>query len=272
MYFVINTSYKVEMHKYSFIQINPEVTLIEDADTCIYVVEGENSAVVIDTGYGFYNLKEAVNEITLKPLTVICTHAHIDHAFGAHYFDKVYIHKDDMPVYEEHKELRLTLKDELISGYHAKPEDVEGWINAAPKNIEFASYGQIFDIGENILEVVSLRGHTPGSIGLIDKKHKLLFSGDGIINHVWMQLPESTSLAEYLETIQAIKQYKKDFDTIYTGHRRGCRPASFIDNVEEALKDILAGCMGKPYDNQMTGGMIYKRRKCEIVYNPDKIR
>lgn len=260
------------MHNYNFIPIIPEVTLIEDKDTCIYVVEGENSAVIIDTGYGLYNVKEAVNEITVKPLTVICTHAHIDHAFGAHYFDKVYMHKDDMPVYEQHKKLRHEIKDELLGAHNQKLEDVEKWTGAEPKNIEFLSYGDTFDIGGNVLEVISLRGHTPGSIGLIDKKHRLLFAGDGIIQHVWMQLPESSTLAEYIETIEAVKPYKKYFDTIYSGHGKAGKPASFIDDVEEALKEILAGEVGIPYDNKIAAGMLYKKPKCEIVYDPSKIR
>ncbi|PYG87609.1 glyoxylase-like metal-dependent hydrolase (beta-lactamase superfamily II) [Ruminiclostridium sufflavum DSM 19573] len=258
------------MDGYKMFQVVPGVTEIEDTDTSIYVIEGETSAMVIDTGYGCLNLKEAVKEITKKPLIVVCTHGHIDHAFGAHYFDKAYISKDDISLYEEHKQIKFAMKDDIKKRYNLTDKEVQEWCesNAA---LEFISAGKTFDIGGNILEVISLRGHTPGSIGILDRKHRILFSGDGIISHVWMQLGESTTLAEYLETVKEVKGYRKDFDNIYMGHRNN-ENVSFIDELENALKDILSGCTGRPYDNQFHSGLIYKRGRCEVVYNPERIR
>ncbi len=259
------------MVHYNMIEIVPEVTLIEDKDTCIYVVEGEKSAVVIDTGYGYYNLKEAVQEITEKPLTVICTHGHIDHAFGSHYFDKVYMHKAELPVYEEHSKLRIQFKDQTAKDNNLPISDIEILCNSLVKEIEFVSNGQTFDIGGNVLEVILLSGHTPGSIGLIDRKHRILFSGDGIFTGVWMQLPESSTIAEYLKTVKSVKPYCKDFDAIYTGHSKNCLPVSFIDDLEIVLNEILSGCKGKPYINNIASGMVYGRGRCNVVYNPEKI-
>jgi len=253
------------------LQIVSDVTLIEDADTFIYVVEGENSAIVIDTGYGFYNLKEAVEEITKKPLTVICTHGHIDHAFGGHYFEKIYMHIEELPVYEKYSKYKIEFMDKFGKEFNLTPEELEKWYKGTANKIEFISQGQTFDIGGNILEVISLRGHTPGSIGLLDRKHRILFSGDAISTQLWMQLPESTTIAQYLETVKAIKPYCEDFDTIYMGHRRNKKPVFFIAEVEGVLNDILAGCTGKQFNNEIAMGMICGRSGCEVVYNPERI-
>lgn len=258
------------MINYNFIQIAPEVTMIVDDDTSIYVVEGETSAIVIDTGYGCLNLKDAVRKITQKPLIVVCTHGHIDHAFGAHYFDKAYISKDDLNLYEEHRKIKYHLKDNVKMRYDLSDEEIQKWCDSTA-NLEFITAGNTFDIGGNVLEVISLRGHTPGSIGLLDKKHRILFSGDGIISHVWMQLSESTSLLEYLETVKSIKLYCKDFDTIYMGHRNN-ETVSFIEELEDTLNEILSGCVGEPYNNKDFDGLFYKRGRCEVVYNPERIK
>ncbi len=258
------------MNQYNIIQIVPEVTKIEDGDTNIYVVEGETSAIVIDTGYGCLNLKDAVREITQKPLIVVCTHGHIDHAFGAHYFDKAYINIDDIDLYEEHRKLKYELKDEIMMEYNVSEEVIQKWCDSTA-NLEFTKAGDIFDIGGNILEVISLRGHTSGSIGILDRKHRILFSGDGIISHVWMQLKESTTISEYLKTVRAIKPYCKDFDTIYMGHRNN-EAVSFVDELEAALNNLLSGSTGEPYANKDFGGMLYKHGRCEVVYNPERIR
>ncbi len=258
------------MDKYTITQIAPQVTTIVDDDTSIYVVEGETAAIVIDTGYGCLNLKSAVTEITQKPLFVVCTHGHIDHAFGAHYFDKAYISVDDIHLYEEHRKIKYHIKDDMKEQYNLSDEELQRWCDSTA-NLEFITPGKTFDIGGNVLEVISLRGHTLGSIGLLDRKHRILFSGDGIISHVWMQLEESTTLSEYLKTVKALKSYCNDFDTIYMGHKNH-ETVAFIDELEAALNDILSGSTGKPYDNKDFDGMIYKRGRCEVVYNPERIK
>ena len=44
-----------------------------------YLVVGEEKALLIDTGFGIYSLKEKVRGITELPVTVVNTHAHPDH-------------------------------------------------------------------------------------------------------------------------------------------------------------------------------------------------
>ncbi|MBW9152261.1 MBL fold metallo-hydrolase [Clostridium estertheticum] len=43
--------------------------------------------------------------------------------------------------------------------------------------------GHVFDLGERELEVMYLPGHTNGSIALLDRKNRVLFSGDTISSH-----------------------------------------------------------------------------------------
>ena len=63
----------------------------------IFVVVGEARALVIDTGIGIGDLKWLIeNRITDKPYDVVLTHNHVDHMGGAAWFDRVYIHPDDM--------------------------------------------------------------------------------------------------------------------------------------------------------------------------------
>ncbi len=263
------------MSSYNIIEIMPEVTLIEDFSVNIYVVEGKDSAIVIDTGYGVRNLKKAVEEIVKdKPLTVVYTHGHIDHAFGGHYFDKVYMSRDEMPVYERHTQRKSTMEERIAKEYGVTHEGFEVWRDSRPQKIEFIAPGHIFDIGGNTLEVISLRGHTPGSIGLIDKKHRILFSGDGLNNHIWMQLVESTTLEEYFQTLKAVEPFRKEFDMIHMGHQRDPKPEAFIDVLEQAVKDLLEGAVGIPYNNPIASvnGLIYKREDSEVVYDPARIR
>ena len=48
----------------------------------LYVVEGADRAVLIDTGSGTGDLDALVRSLTEKPYEVYLTHGHVDHAGG----------------------------------------------------------------------------------------------------------------------------------------------------------------------------------------------
>lgn len=56
-----------------------------------YLVVGSERAVLIDTGCGIGDLRSFVEQLTDKPVTVLLTHGHLDHAPGAVQFDEVYM-------------------------------------------------------------------------------------------------------------------------------------------------------------------------------------
>ena len=60
-------------------------------DVFAYLAEGEEKAVLIDTGCGLGDLRSYVKSLTDKPITVLLTHGHLDHAPGAVQFEKVYM-------------------------------------------------------------------------------------------------------------------------------------------------------------------------------------
>ena len=63
----------------------------------IFVIEGDDRALVLDTGTGIGDLKGLIeSRITKKPYEVAATHNHGDHVGGAGWFDEIYIHPADM--------------------------------------------------------------------------------------------------------------------------------------------------------------------------------
>jgi len=48
----------------------------------MYLLEGNDRALLIDTGWGAGNLREYVEKLTAKPIFVINTHGHLDHSGG----------------------------------------------------------------------------------------------------------------------------------------------------------------------------------------------
>jgi len=61
----------------------------------IYLVEGSDKALLIDTGLGVARLSAFIKTLTTKPLMVVNTHGHPDHAGGDFEFKSVYAHPAD---------------------------------------------------------------------------------------------------------------------------------------------------------------------------------
>ncbi|MCE5342380.1 MAG: MBL fold metallo-hydrolase [Eubacteriales bacterium] len=207
------------------IPINAEVTLLNDHNeaTC-YLVTGTQRALLIDTANGYVDLNALCRELTPLPVTVVNTHGHCDHVFGNLYFEQAYLHPADFALHDAHftfPEIRKVMRETGLS----------------PATLMPLSIGQTFELGGgHTLEVVPLAGHTPGSIGLLDRKYRLLFSGDGINPHIWMQLPESLTIATLRETLVTLKrEHGNEFDALLTGHCRAPEPAATMDA-------LLAGC------------------------------
>lgn len=59
----------------------------------MYLLEGDEKALLIDTGYGVGNLRAYVENLTDKPIVVANTHYHPDHAAGNGEFEQVYMSK-----------------------------------------------------------------------------------------------------------------------------------------------------------------------------------
>ena len=72
----------------------------------MFLLEGENFSLLIDTGTGVFDLKSLVESLTSKRLIVALTHGHVDHAGGMRQFETIYLHQDD-----EQKALKVSVED-----------------------------------------------------------------------------------------------------------------------------------------------------------------
>jgi glyoxylase-like metal-dependent hydrolase (beta-lactamase superfamily II) len=77
-------------------RLGGETWAIDDrGQDIIYLVSGDERALLIDTGWGVGDLPGLVASLTSRPLLVVNTHGHPDHTFGNGQFERVYIHPAD---------------------------------------------------------------------------------------------------------------------------------------------------------------------------------
>ena len=211
-------------------QINDHIWLLDDnGDSTGYLVTGEKSGLIIDTMTGYENVRAVAEEITDLPLIVINTHGHPDHIYGNVYFEKVHIDPADIEVAER---------------FYQDPVFVQAIREAGLHPAEFVpmTEGKVFDLGGIELEVYELPGHTPGGITLLDRKDRILFPGDSILEQTWMQLPECLPMEQFLESLKRIQMLRSEFDYLLTGHGSELVDASFCEVHLKAVEEV---CMGK---------------------------
>ena len=247
-----------ELRKPSIVPINDHVWLLDDNHeaTC-YVVAGSRQAAVIDTSIGLSNIREAAESLTSLPLICINTHGHGDHMGGNWSFDKAYMNLADLPLAEE---------------FFNEPEVQEGMkqFGVSYPPFEHVGDGHIFDLGGMELEVICLPGHTAGEVVLLDRQDRILFSGDGIIQHLWLQLEESLPVRTQIRSMERLVSLRNTFDTILNGHIQAPCGAELFDTLLEALKDLDAGNTADDIDYEWHGNVSkahpYQPEDRRIVY------
>ena len=99
--------------------ISEKVWRISDNDIDnIYLVEGRDSAMLIDNGVGAVDLRDFVKSITRLPLIVVNTHSHPDHTGSNHQFPRVRAHADELEMirFFGTKEMRANMAKSMGQG------------------------------------------------------------------------------------------------------------------------------------------------------------
>lgn len=228
--------------------------------TTMYLINGAEKALLIDTGLGLTNFHQIIYErCGDKPVTVINTHAHGDHNSGNYQFPCVYVGRFDEvyshePMSEEGKELfwKLYFQEAAAQGY-----DLKQWTPGPAGEIRTVSDGDVFDLGGYRLKVLEIPSHTLGSVALWEENMGWMFTGDVVLTwEVWghltrSMLAPSASLVNYYQSLIKLSQYREQIKCIFPSHGlageqpAGCSqyrlPVKVLDIYREGIKSILDG-------------------------------
>ncbi|MGN0352930.1 MAG: MBL fold metallo-hydrolase [Roseburia sp.] len=236
------------MIEFRYEEITPHIRRIRSTpDVCMYLVEGEHKAALIDTGNGVGDLKGYVDTLLNgKPYDVILTHGHVDHASGADQFgDNVYLNPLDYQLSLthcsiEHRKNSFAHWREMFPGTMQEFEDDE-FVQVRQREYKTLNDGQRFDLGGVTLEAIHVPGHTQGMTMILDIEERVILFGDGCGVGVLLLADETSTVSEYRDSLLKLKKHENRYDRVLRQHGSCESPKSVLDDNIEVCEKILNG-------------------------------
>jgi glyoxylase-like metal-dependent hydrolase (beta-lactamase superfamily II) len=196
----------------------------------LYIVEGNDRALLIDAGTYIPGLDKIVAKITSKPVTMILTHAHGDHVGGVGPFAEVYMNAGDMTIV---------------------PHNMPNYTG----QIKYLNDGEVIDLGGREIEVIFTPGHTAGSTTFFDKAKHYGFSGDAFGS---TNLLVFINLSTEMYTAERIEEYmkKNDIHFLFPGHYSGDNLETLqrVIDIKDMCREILDGTRKPTVSSGNSGG------------------
>lgn len=222
----------------------PGVWHIEDPmGVCMTLLCGNKCALLVDTGYGTADVRRFIATLTDRPITVLLTHAHHDHALGARWFDRTLMFPEDatlFPLYTgEH--FRTRVAESARSRGLSLPED---FLTATIPQPDLLTEGDI-PLGGLTARVMRAPGHTPGSAVVYVPERSLLLTGDDWNPCTWLFFPEALPVDAY--RAQLCSLLSLPFQHVLCSHRMALYDRSMPEDFAAALTDTALSA-ARPVD------------------------
>jgi glyoxylase-like metal-dependent hydrolase (beta-lactamase superfamily II) len=209
-----------------------------------YLIVGENKALLFDTGMGIGNIQAVSAGLTKRPVSVVNSHTHNDHVGDNWRFTDVYGMDTDFTrtnARGSKEDAQAELAPDEICGslptgfdakaYATKPFHITHWLHDGDK----------IDLGGHVLQVISVPGHTPDSIALLDEKNGLLFTGDMFYaGPIYLYRPE-TDLDAYVASVQKMAVMAPRLQLLLPAHNVPVAEPSILPKVVSAMQQVRRG-------------------------------
>ncbi len=138
-----------------------ETLVLTEYQANCYLIESQGEIAIIDPGEPSPAVVERVQALSgpARVRWIVLTHSHPDHIGGAPFCRErfqaaIALHEGDLPLYRA-----------ILGGNAPEPE-------------RSLHEGDVIELGGLKLEVLHTPGHTPGSITLLERTERVLFTGD----------------------------------------------------------------------------------------------
>lgn len=246
----------------------------------MYLVEGERTAALLDTGSGIGFVRPLVERLTDKPVIVLLTHGHVDHAMGASEFppDQVYINQEDTYIYEKHSTYAFRKSGLFLMDGLEESVTEEDFTPIVPiGKYHDLKEGDRFDLGGVSVEIYACPGHTKGSLVMLIPEERVVLLGDACNGFTFVFEDYSLSVEAYKESLNRLKEkIEGKFDQALASHGDGILYPGIIDENIVLCEKIMDGISDKALMEFRGATGYIADTKAEhghgnIVFHPERI-
>ncbi|MCQ2494465.1 MAG: MBL fold metallo-hydrolase [Lachnospiraceae bacterium] len=198
----------------------PEIVKIDDTTYRIenefvrfFLLVGNDKAVLIDSGFNCENAKELAESVTKLPLMLVNTHGDGDHTAGTGAFSEIYMTEED---YYGCGVAERFPNTKLVS----------------------AKDGDVLELGGRTLKIITIPGHTNGSIAILDVENRRLFAGDSVQNGSIFMFGDKRNPEAFEASLNKLIAMKAEYDTVVASHAEPILEADFVDKVLESWNEV----------------------------------
>ena len=233
------------------LQRRDNVWTVEEGMVRCFLIVGREKALLFDAGAEKIDLLALVRQVTSLPITLVLSHSDGDHTAAMGQFEQAYIHPGEV------ERLKARNTDKLPTLLPVEE-------------------GDVFDLGGVQLEVLHLPGHTPGSIGLLDRQARILYSGDMVSHGPVFMFGEGRDPAAFIASQERLKTMAAAIEQIYPCHENCPVGPEVIDELLSCMQGILDGSIqGQKPDGMLPPGaspLVYRVGASGIYYDPSEAK
>ena len=196
-------------------KIDEQTIVFDEGGVRFFLLLGSEKALLIDSGMMTHDADELARKCTGLPLELLNTHADRDHLGSLSSFPWSYMHPSEA--------------SNFYKTQGAQGRFVPVW------------EGDILDLGGRPLEIVHLPGHTPGSIAVLDRKCRRIFTGDPVQDGRIYMFGVQREMHAYRESLLRLDARKDEFDEIWPSHGTAPLSPDIIMKLYEASGEVLRG-------------------------------
>ncbi len=198
------------------IKIDSHTWRFEDDFVRFFLLEGDEKAVMIDSGAACPNAAELAKTLTDKPVILLNTHGDGDHTSGTSGFSKIHMHESDYV-------------------------NCEVNIRYPGTDLEPVKDGDLIEPGNRPLKIIHIPGHTAGSIAILDINSRTLYSGDSVQKgHIYM-FGSKRCPGEYEKSLEKLISLSDEYDRIYASHDEFELPGDYAVQVKNSWNLVQSG-------------------------------
>jgi hydroxyacylglutathione hydrolase len=176
-----------------------------------YLVIGQHTALMFDTGPGVRDITPVIASLTSLPVIALPSHMHYDHTGNLHRFEDIAM--PDLPLLRAcEKDGTFHASDDLFLGFR------EGMAWKPCKVSRWWPIGSTIDLGGRSPHLIHTPGHSPDSVSLMDQANDIILAADFIyLGALYAQVP-GANLRDYETAAAQILAMTTEKTAIFGAH------------------------------------------------------